>query len=112
DLPLLATRSTDGDVSLWTKRDTRLVRQPLSAAGDFDHVEFSPDGLRVLTATSAEAALWDARTARRQLAIVPAGGATTAPFRPGGGLAVTGCGQGARGILGRLTRPPRRPGHS
>src|SRR5262249_37319097 len=51
DLPLLATRSTDGDVSLWTKRDTRLVRQPLSAAGDFDHVEVSPHGLRGLTAT-------------------------------------------------------------
>src|SRR5262249_27666199 len=114
DLPLLATRSTDGDVSLWTKRDTRLVRQPPSAAGElhhgacspdgpagraaaggFDHVEFSPDGLRVLTATSAEAALWDARTARRQLAIVPAGGVTIAQFSPDGGLVVTGSGSGA-----------------
>jgi WD40 repeat protein len=95
DLPLLATLSADGGVSLWTKQDARLTRVPLAAAGDVDHVEFSPDGRRVLTATSVGAAVWDTKTARRRLAIGAPGGVTIAQFNPDGRLIVTGSGNGA-----------------
>jgi WD40 repeat protein len=94
-LPLLATLSADGDVSLWSRHETRLTRVPLPAAGRFDHVEFSPDGLRVLTATSAGAAIWDVKTARRLLAVAPLGGVTIAQFSPDARMIVTGSGNGA-----------------
>jgi WD40 repeat protein len=94
-LPLVATRSADGNVWLWARQEAAVSRTALSAAGDFDQIEFSPDGLRILTTTSAGVLVWDSRTRIQIRGMSPPGGLTVAHFAPDGRTLVTGSGSGA-----------------
>lgn len=83
----VVTASADSTVRVFDARTGRLISRIDS---DARSAVFSPDGLRILTASDRMAQLWDAVSGRELLRVVHDGVVTTAAFTPDGRQAVTG----------------------
>jgi WD40 repeat protein/tetratricopeptide (TPR) repeat protein len=70
---LFATASEDRTARVWNATTGEAVTPPLQHEAPVAHVEFSPDGRRLLTTTQRTVCIWDAET----------GEPLTPPLRPG-----------------------------
>jgi WD40 repeat protein/DNA-binding SARP family transcriptional activator len=79
------------EVVLWDARTARRLRTFTGHAGDINDINFSPDGLRLVSVSSDGAVIvWDPRTGEQQLSLPTVSRAVAASFSPDGSRIATG----------------------